>query len=74
MTMRTITQVCCECGHRGAIVESENDQPFSKEWSSTSLRELESNGEYRGSNKLFQRMKPSCPKCKKTITPDNIVN
>lgn len=73
MTMRTITQLCCQCGHKGSIVESENDQPFSKEWSSASLRELESKGHYRGPNQLFQKMQPSCPKCNMTLTPDHIV-
>lgn len=72
MTMRTITKLLCTCGHTGSIVESENDQPYSKEWLSTSLRELEHKGQYTGKNSLFSRMRPSCPKCGTTLTPDNV--
>ena len=73
MTMHTFTRLACPCGHRGVIVESENDQPYSKEWSSTNLRDLESKGQYRGPNELFAKMRPSCPKCGTTLTPDYIV-
>lgn len=73
MTMRTFTRLACSCGHQGSIVESENDQPYSKEWSSTSLRDLESKGQYQGPNELFVRMHPSCPKCGASLTPDHIV-
>lgn len=72
--MRTITPLACPCGHRGSIVESENDQPYSKEWSRTSLRDLESKGQYTGPNELFAKMHPSCPKCGTTLTPDHIVH
>lgn len=74
MTMRTFTWLQCFCGHRGAIVESENDQPYSKEWSRTSLRDLESGGTYHGPYALISEIRPSCPKCKATLTPDNIIN
>ena len=73
MAMRTITRLACPCGHQGAIVESENDQPYSKEWSNTSLRDLESKGQYQGPNELFTKTRPSCPKCGKSLTPDYIV-
>jgi hypothetical protein len=73
MTLRTVTKLSCPCGHHGSIVESENDQPYSKEWSSTSLRNLDSKGLYSGSNVLFSKMRPSCPKCGHTLTPEHIV-
>ena len=59
MTMRTFTWLQCSCGHKGAIVESENDQPYSKEWTSVGLRELESKGQYNGPDELFAKLKPS---------------
>lgn len=73
MTMRTFTWLQCNCGHKGAIVESENDQPYSKEWSSTSLRDLDSKGLYNGPNELISSMKPSCPKCGASLSPSNQV-
>jgi len=73
MTMRTCISLLCSCGHRGAIVESENDQPFSKEWSSTRLQNLESKGSYDGPHHLFSKMRPSCPRCGKTLSPADIV-
>jgi len=73
MTMRTRTWLLCSCGHRGAIVESENDQPYSASWSSNDLLDLENKGQYRGSDALFLATRPSCPKCGATLTPENIV-
>ncbi len=29
MSIRTFTWLLCVCGHKGAIIESENDQPYS---------------------------------------------
>jgi hypothetical protein len=71
MTMRTFTRLQCPCGHKGSIVESENDQPYSKEWSSTSLRDLDSKGTYAGPNELFTKMQPSCPKCGLSLNPNH---
>lgn len=73
MTYRNITKLKCSCGHIGRIVESENDQPYSKEWSSTSLRELERNGNYSGPHTLISKLKPSCPKCGYSLSPEDIV-
>jgi len=73
MTMRTYTKLQCTCGKKGEIVESENDQPYSKEWSKTSLRDLGSKGTYSGSNKLFSTMRPSCLSCGNSLTPANIL-
>jgi len=74
MTMRTFTKLQCPCSHKGEIVESENDQPYSKEWSSVSLRDLDSKGTYSGQNALFRKMRPSCPKCGMSLSPDHIYN
>jgi len=74
MTMRTFTKLRCYCGHIGAIVESENDQPYSKEWSSTSVRDLDTKGQYCGQNRLFDGVRPSCPKCGRTLTPENVIS
>ena len=73
MSMKTITRLRCICGHEGLIVEGENDQPYSKEWSHTSLRDLNRNGVYSGSNSLFAKMQPSCPKCGRSLSPEHIV-
>ena len=72
MTMRTFTRLTCACGHKGSIVESENDQPFSTEWSSTSLRDLDSKGTYAGPNELFAKVRPSCPTCGTSLAPEHV--
>lgn len=73
MTMRTYTKLKCSCGQIGEIVESENDQPFTKEWSKTSLKNLGSNGNYTGNHYLMSKMHPSCLTCGKSLVPENIV-
>ena len=55
MTMRTHTRLQCSCGHRGSIVESENDQPYSKEWYSVGVRDLETRGTYTGPGQAVYR-------------------
>ena len=63
--------IVCECGHEGAILMSENDQPYSKMWESykldgfngDSLR-VEGTGE---AGNLFEALKPKCPKCNSTV-------
>ncbi|WP_375749987.1 hypothetical protein [Vibrio sp. HN007] len=74
MTYRVFTKLQCPCGHVGQIVESENDQPFSREWSRTSLRDLDNKGDYSGKHGLISRMKPSCPKCGTSLTPEHIIS
>lgn len=39
--MRDFTWYQCACGHKGAVVVSDNDQPYSRIWEQTSLRDLE---------------------------------
>jgi hypothetical protein len=74
MTYRTFTNLRCDCGHSGQIVESENDQPYSTLWSSTSVVDLEKGGTYSGRNQLISKIKPSCPKCGLSLTPEHIVS
>ena len=62
MTMRDFTWYQCPCGHKGAVVVSENDQPYSKMWERTSLRDLSGSAE-----------QPVCPKCKTQLAHAHIV-
>ena len=73
MTMRTYTKLQCSCGQIGEIVESENDQPFSTEWSKTSLKNLGSKGSYKGRNYLLSKMRPSCLACEMSLEPKHII-
>lgn len=73
MTTRTIYAVKCSCGHVGAICMSENDQPFSKQWESYSLENLEGGSGYDVEgfakwDEVFNVLKPVCPKCKTALT------
>jgi len=54
---------------------SENDQPYSKMYESYSLDNL-TGGSYSVEGfsdwpKVFEAMKPSCPKCGNKLTPQN---
>jgi hypothetical protein len=60
------------CGHRDAIVESENAEQRSGDWYMASLRDLEHKGTYDGPDDLFAEMSPSCPKCGASLTPGHI--
>jgi hypothetical protein len=75
MTMRTRYNLICSCGHRGTIVRKENDQPYSKDWDSFSLENLNGNSFYSEQlidwDVVFKNMKPVCPQCKKRLTRDN---
>lgn len=37
MAMRTVIRYRCQNGHEGKRIDSENDQPYSKEWHSQRL-------------------------------------
>lgn len=72
MTTHTKYLVTCTCGHVGTLKMSENDQPYSKQYESYSLDGL------KGSNygvdgfatweKVFEEMRPICPKCNAALT------
>ena len=70
MTLRQRMPIVCECGHEGAILMAENDQPYSKIWESYTLEgfnggSLRVEGLDEAGN-LFEALKPSCPKCSST--------
>lgn len=65
--MRTRYKIVCECGREGAVLMSENDQPFSKMWESYSL--INFNGGsfrvegYEEPGNILKRLEPTCPSC-----------
>lgn len=68
MTMRTRDQIKCDCGHEGAILCKENDQPFSSLWEAYSLEGFDGGSITITSYKdmpadLLAYLKPQCPKC-----------
>jgi hypothetical protein len=77
MTTVTNYSVTCDCGHIGAIKMKENDQPYSKQWERYSLVDLNGNstgieGGFLQWDKVFSDMRPTCPKCGKQLTPENL--
>lgn len=78
MTTRTRYTVKCSCSHVGAIRMSENDQPYSKQWESYSLEDLEGGSGFSVDgfakwDEVFNALKPVCPKCKKALAPSDMV-
>ena len=68
MTLHTRLALSCQCGHRGYLKCSENDQPFSGMWESYSLEGFKGSGLSITSNRdrpkdLLAAMKPMCLKC-----------
>ncbi len=77
MTTRTVYEVICDCGHVGRIKRSENDQPYSKPYENYELEELSGSSglSLEGCTdweKVFEKLKPSCPKCGKKLAPSNV--
>ena len=65
----------CACGHRGALLLRENDQPYSKMWESYSLENLDG-GSYRVDGfadlpTVLAAIAPTCPKCGSQLTAQN---
>lgn len=68
MTTVTRTKLVCSCGHQGCIVMRENDAPFSRQYESYSLENLEGesfsvNGGFAKWDEVFRETKPVCPNC-----------
>lgn len=63
MTMRTYTHLACPCGHHGTLVESENDQPYSTEWSSIKYRDEDMRETRGGTHSTFAEAGMKCPAC-----------
>jgi hypothetical protein len=68
MTLRTQELIICECGHKGFLLCSENDQPYSSLWEDYSLSGFDG-GEltvtsYADKPKdILAHLKPICPEC-----------
>ena len=68
MTLRTQETLVCQCGYRGHLKCSENDQPHSRMWESYSLEGFKGSGltitdNRNRPNDLLATMKPMCPEC-----------
>ncbi len=77
MTTVTRTKLVCQCGHQGMIVMRENDAPFSRQYESYSLENL--NGQsfsvqdrFAQWDEVFREMKPACPACGVALTEQHI--
>lgn len=55
--MRTQDILICQCGHTGILKSSENDQPYSSNWSSHKLEG------FSGSVTDWDLDKVQCPEC-----------
>lgn len=59
--------VICQCGHKGEVRWSENDQPYSKAWEKYSISGF--SGEsfsvegFIDLDKALETLKPQCPEC-----------
>lgn len=59
--------VICQCGHKGEVHWSENDQPYSKAWERYSIRgfsgESFSVDGFVSLEKALESLNPRCPAC-----------
>lgn len=62
----------CDCGHKGTLNMKENDQPFSTQWESWSVSNLDGESYYVkgyiGVDEAFERVIPCCPNCGTKLT------
>ncbi len=58
MTLKTVTELVCECGATGKHVRSENDQPYSKEWVRNDLEGFTGGGDDRDDTSIM-----TCQRC-----------
>ena len=72
MKTRIFTYVECSCGHRGALIETIDAGAFRAGWHQARLRKLTHAGTYDGENGLFAAMKPGCPACGRSLSPDDV--
>jgi hypothetical protein len=73
MKSRIFTYVECACGHRGALIETLNAGAFRVGGHQAWLRQLTHDGTYDGEDGLFADMKPACPVCCRSLSPDDVV-
>ncbi len=67
MTTHYRTKVSCACGHMGEVHQSENDQPYSKQWENYSITGFDGDDYYiegfASLEEAIQKMRPKCPSC-----------
>lgn len=73
MKTRIFTYVECQCGHRGALIETIDVGAFSNGWHKAWLRKLTHAGTYDGGDGLFAKLKPGCPACGRSLGPEDVV-
>jgi hypothetical protein len=69
MTMRTRSPLICQCGHKGFLRCSENDQPYSSLWEDYDLEGFAGKSltitNYKDKpDDLIAYLLPECPDCK----------
>lgn len=65
MSYKTFTHFHCEaCDYRAVLIESENDQPYSKEWRSERVQEGDYRVQWGGSETTYKEAGQPCPRCK----------
>ena len=78
MATHTRFPLICSCGHEGAIIMKENDQPYSKGWEKYTLKELDGDEFYIEPScsikTAIQNTRPYCPICGNRLTHDNLKN
>jgi len=76
MTTHTKHALQCQCGHTGYLRMAENDQPFSKQYEKYSLEGFDGDGYYiegfTTSADALSQMNVTCPKCKSSISGENL--
>lgn len=73
MKTRIFTYVECPCGHRGAIIESIDEDAAPEGWRQAWLRNLNHRGDYDGEDELFAETRPGCPACGRSLEPGDVV-
>lgn len=73
MKTRIFTYVECPCGHRGALIQTIDAGAFRTGWHRAWLRKLTRDGTYDGEDELFAEMKPGCPTCGRSLSPDDVI-
>lgn len=73
MKTRIFTYVECACGHQGALIETIDTDAFRRDVHRGCLRDLVSTGTYEGNDALFAMLKPACPECERSLSPDDMI-
>jgi len=77
MSVRSLYKVLCPCGHEGKIKLIESDQPYAAIWENYHLVDLNGRSYSCMSAEswaiVFDNMKPTCPKCDRLLTVENLI-